>query len=753
MGGGDIEVLAIDNSTGPMKSIKVMQPDPANPYHASLPENTLFHPTYLQRVKERNWQYFRTMDMTETNDNPQQDWFDRRLPSNVMQTGVINPRSPAPNYEWAGYNHTTGSAYEFLVMLANDLGLDMWLNIPHLATDDFITQLAQLVLYGSDGVNPYTSPQQHPAYPPLRSDLKLYLEYSNEIWSGGPSFAQGEWAQNQASSQGITKPQFNAHQFCRMYSIFQSVWGSSSSRLMRVAATWTIDSSSYTTPFLDEMEVSCPQMNPPTTPDALAITTYFGNGIQDYVWDQGWWNHSADDPYWTSQEHLTQIIEAFDEWDRRQLSESSATGGGPDSTSGMAQYVGQAYVSATDFSLKPLYLIGYEGGPSIYTDMYDNGSGNTSGITTFMDHMNQHPRIQQSYNIALSLANEAGIETHSAYEDVGPWSKYGQWGHLQQVDQPLSEAPKWDFLRQYYDNFSSINPKAEPTGSVPSFVHIEYPRASPDGTLLVPWGKPYEISLIAEGGEGILTYTTIADWNMGGLTETGNGSVISGCPNVTGVGYHLVRVLDEDGDANWNTFEFQYYAIPGEVFEAEFWSEPNPALYSDWTGTLFVDSDRVANYSGLVKGPGTTGNAGNYSYYFQMRSSSSSLSLPDAMSQGNYISFNLTASSLGLDLSNATLSFTIRRSEYWAPQNYAWFTSIGGFDNQNEMVYTTGSFNSQSPQFFSFQLPVDEKLYQMAPGEEIEFRVYGYEGEYSQQSSLEALSLVSFLQSPPPPSC
>ena len=179
MGGGDIEVLAIDNSTGPMKSIKVMQPDPANPYHASLPENTLFHPTYLQRVKERNWQYFRTMDMTETNDNPQQDWFDRRLPSNVMQTGVINPRSPAPNYEWAGYNHTTGSAYEFLVMLANDLGLDMWLNIPHLATDDFITQLAQLVLYGSDGVNPYTSPQQHPAYPPLRSDLKLYLEYSN----------------------------------------------------------------------------------------------------------------------------------------------------------------------------------------------------------------------------------------------------------------------------------------------------------------------------------------------------------------------------------------------------------------------------------------------------------------------------------------------------------------------------------------------------------------------------------------------
>ncbi|MEI9984560.1 MAG: hypothetical protein WDN69_15960 [Aliidongia sp.] len=35
------------------------------------------------------------------------------------------------------------------------------------ASDDYVTKLAQLLAYGSDGVNPYTSPQADPVYPPL----------------------------------------------------------------------------------------------------------------------------------------------------------------------------------------------------------------------------------------------------------------------------------------------------------------------------------------------------------------------------------------------------------------------------------------------------------------------------------------------------------------------------------------------------------------------------------------------------------
>ena len=67
---------------------------------------------------------------------------------------------------------------------------DLWINVPHLATDEFITNLANLILYGSDGSAPYTSAQANPVWPGLNSNLRVWIEYSNEIWSGGPSFAQ-----------------------------------------------------------------------------------------------------------------------------------------------------------------------------------------------------------------------------------------------------------------------------------------------------------------------------------------------------------------------------------------------------------------------------------------------------------------------------------------------------------------------------------------------------------------------------------
>ncbi len=201
-------------------------------------------------------------------------------------TGVLNTRSPAPDYEWVSGNQSTGLAYETIVALANELNLSLWINVPHLASDDFIRNLALLILYGSDGVTPYQTTVENPIYPPLSSHLELFVEYSNEIWSAGPAFAQGEWSQTQAESLGITKAQFNARRFCHAFSIFQSVWSDNSDRLVRVAATWS-SADSYTSSFLDEMTSVCPLEVPSVSPDCLAITTYFGNGIQDYVWAQG----------------------------------------------------------------------------------------------------------------------------------------------------------------------------------------------------------------------------------------------------------------------------------------------------------------------------------------------------------------------------------------------------------------------------------------------------------------------------------
>jgi len=115
----------------------------------------------------------RFMDYLSTLDNQQVAWTDRIKPGDWSQY------QPTSGYGYQG----KGGAWEYLVELANETGKDVWINIPLNASDDYVTKVAQLLAYGSDGTNPYTAPQAAPAYPPLNSNLRVYIEYSNEIWN------------------------------------------------------------------------------------------------------------------------------------------------------------------------------------------------------------------------------------------------------------------------------------------------------------------------------------------------------------------------------------------------------------------------------------------------------------------------------------------------------------------------------------------------------------------------------------------
>ncbi|MDB5360389.1 MAG: Fibronectin type domain protein [Rhodospirillales bacterium] len=133
----------------------------------------------------------RFMDYMATNGNKQAHWSDRVTPAAPSQY------QPVSGYGWQG----KGASLEYLVALANETGKDAWINVPLYVDDDYVTKLAQLLAYGSDGTTPYTSPQANPAYPPLNSNLKVYLEYSNELWNtayqqnaGNLALAQAEVA-------------------------------------------------------------------------------------------------------------------------------------------------------------------------------------------------------------------------------------------------------------------------------------------------------------------------------------------------------------------------------------------------------------------------------------------------------------------------------------------------------------------------------------------------------------------------------
>ena len=98
--------------------------------------------------------------------NPDVEWSDRVRPGHATQTGK------------------NGIAWEYVVLLANQGRKDVWINVPLKASDDYVRKLALLLRYGSDGAEPYTSPQARPVHPPLDPARVVYVEYVNELWNG-----------------------------------------------------------------------------------------------------------------------------------------------------------------------------------------------------------------------------------------------------------------------------------------------------------------------------------------------------------------------------------------------------------------------------------------------------------------------------------------------------------------------------------------------------------------------------------------
>ena len=148
-----------------------------------LASTQVFNPPFLAALS--NFAVLRTMDFSATNGNEIVHWSDRTRPGDASQA-IGNPSAPAGGWEGPG------GAWEYAILLANQTSKDLWINVPLNADDDYITKLAQLMRYGSDGTTPYTSAQTSPVWPGLNSNLHLYVEFSNEVWNTAGAFAGTE---------------------------------------------------------------------------------------------------------------------------------------------------------------------------------------------------------------------------------------------------------------------------------------------------------------------------------------------------------------------------------------------------------------------------------------------------------------------------------------------------------------------------------------------------------------------------------
>jgi hypothetical protein len=745
-----VTILDINTNT-PVTSISLWMPDPTDPNNQSL-EGRLWHPLFLARVGDARWGLLRMMNVQDTNANPQQDWLDRRPPTHAFMSGVLNPRAPATGFPG---NRGSGMAFEHMVSLCNTTTNDMWVCVPHLATDAFIRKMAQLIRYGSDGVEPYTNAVGSPVYPPLSTNLRVFVEYSNEIWSWGDSFAQGQWAYDQAVGLGISKEQFNARRFCQAWSLFQDVLGGTG-RLGRVAAVFTAHEA-YTRAFLNEIRAYGPTLSPAVEPDVLAATTYFGNGIQDWVHQKAqaqagtadpWFYTGASfgaparpvslgmaDPYWTGAAIERHMQESFREWTRRLLAGDAREGGGPDAVG-----VGGGFdlwlhdLARTNFATsKP--VVAYEGGPSIYTDYMDGGDTRDDGITTFMNAMNRRAAMRDVYAIHLNMAKSKGLWMHMPFTLCSAWGKYGQWGHLENSSQNPVAAPKYRFMLDWIGEAAGLRPVDYPVGAVPVFdTAHSLPIAIAGGT--------YAADITVSGGNGARVVQVVGHELVPGLAvEQPAGDPdrvrITGAPSEPGLSYVYLRLTDADGDPAWRTYTVQTVGGIGTVLECDFRGS-NPARHLPWTNT-YARAPKVS-YTGWSFGAGMFAQDGDGALVCSVNApaTESNATLALAIADGEFLGFSVQAPvDHVLNLAGAEVQFGIRRIDYHAPRRYAVLTSASGFAAGSE-VFTSEYNNGPDDQLCAFRLP-GTVTYRALSGS-VGFRIYGFSGQYGGHKT----SLISF---------
>ncbi len=321
-----------------------------------------------------------------------------------MDTGAINhswvdswdERALPTDYTQASH----GVAMEWMIQLSNQLQTDAWLCIPHQADDDYVRRTAML---WRDNLDPA---------------LKLYVEYSNETWN--PIFTQTSWVADQGEALGLHGDRWHAGQYfvslrsAQIWEIFEQEFGDPA-RLVKVMATQS--SNTYVS------QVRVQALNSPATnpnyvmPDALAIAPYFGHNFTPAELPPNVPNYPTVD----------EIIHAYS----------------PAAIDGEQIYVQQQKQLADQQGMS---LICYEGGQH-FVGIF--GAENDAQLTQILNDANRHPQMYDRYVTYLDMLNREGVELFANYSFVDRWSRYGSWGALEYMDQPLSEAPKYRALIEW----------------------------------------------------------------------------------------------------------------------------------------------------------------------------------------------------------------------------------------------------------------------------------------------------------------
>ena len=147
--------MAFKGTNGGVKDVKLMRP-----VEAGSTESYDYHVLFTKQIKTllSKFSVIRFLDWELANGSNDSLWEDR-TPVDYYSGSFMNTRKR--NQTW-----------ETMIQLCNETNSDAWINVPVKATDDYIRHLA---LLWKEQLNP---------------NLKVYVEFSNEMWNSSPGFTQ-----------------------------------------------------------------------------------------------------------------------------------------------------------------------------------------------------------------------------------------------------------------------------------------------------------------------------------------------------------------------------------------------------------------------------------------------------------------------------------------------------------------------------------------------------------------------------------
>lgn len=436
--GFSITALAAGNH---LRNIRILPPggvcsndahrpcDPGNPCTSGgtcnlytspgVADTQVFQPRFLANAAP--YRLLRFMDWMGTNSSPVVNFADYPTP-----TSAFWHRVPP----------------QILAELGNRLGSDLWINIPHRASDDFVDQFATVLRDD------------------FRSDRKLFVEFSNENWNGifsqnleipraaCPGFADlaancqldgvpgnGVACEIDPNTFSVPAPANSAcfqalvrrwgDRSVEIFDRFDSVFGANvRDRVVRVVAAQAAN------PDLGRQVLARTVTGGSGTvaakTDAYAIAPYFGT---EYCTPSDGINPGTHPTVYASLDNF------FADLNSRAL------------PTAITFMTGSKSMLANNFAGSGMRLIAYEGGQhfaGIGGFTFDNA------CNSIFDAANADARMGALYADYLTAWKQNGDEFAHFY-NVGRWGPFGRWGALEFQDQAPASSPKYSAITAFSD--------------------------------------------------------------------------------------------------------------------------------------------------------------------------------------------------------------------------------------------------------------------------------------------------------------